>query len=467
SGTAKWEATNRELTVGATLQATDQERWDDLRLFCVLAEHGVLFDAENGMKEHHYVVRDLLALPNPERSDAYGSPITGEEGSTQLQKNESWCCHLQTTVDPLVKMENTFCILFVQDIMTKQVYQSRFVPLTETIKPVMIWITERETVALSQDKAVSAKAWLVNRGNLVDQFRLEIFNQKPFMGNDTWKINGKEYPVSQTVSVLLNPMETALVELSLAPGWGESEPSSIELKATNSSRNEQYGRIQTTSLENKSRYQVLFPDTTILEETTGWTTDLYTFNCVLKTEPGTVLEGKVPIKAGPDGIMILPSDTLGNCIGKNSWSVTLRYPDTTSELITFYFTRSLYIDLTIGSKEVVLNHAKVLFAGAPFIRKNRTIVPFMDIIDCFACGFRADWDSRTREITIFIGDDVISFQVGVPFGKVNDREVPLDASPEIVKNVIYTPLRFFAEALGAKVEWEAKTQTVRIREPSG
>ena len=462
SGSAKWEVANRELTVGATLQATEQEKWDDLRLFCVLAEHGVLFDAENGMKEHHYVVRDLLALPNPEQSDAYGSPITGEEGSTQLQKNESWRCHLQTTVDPLVKMENAFCILFVQDIMTKQVYQSRFVPLMETLQPEMLWITERETVELSQNKTEIAKAWLVNRGNRVDQFRLEIFNRKPFMRDDTWKINGKEYPVSQTVSVLLNPMEAVLVEFSLAPGWGKPEPSSIELRAIDSSGKERYGRIRTTSLENKSRYQVLFPDVTILEEK-GWTTDLYTFNCVLKTEPGTVLEGKVPIIAGLDGIMILPSDTLGNCIGKNSWSVTLRYPDTTSELVTFYFTRSLYIDLTIGSKEVVLNHAIVLFEGAPFIRKSRTMVPFIDIIGCFACGYKVNWDATTRGITIFIGDDVISFQVGVPFGQVNGREVPLDAPPEIVKNVTYIPLRFFAEALGAKVEWEAKTQTVTIR----
>jgi hypothetical protein len=92
------------------------------------------------------------------------------------------------------------------------------------------------------------------------------------------------------------------------------------------------------------------------------------------------------------------------------------------------------------------------------------MVPFMDIINCFACGYKVDWDASTHGITIYIGDDAISFQVGRSFAKVNGKEVPLDTPPEIIKNVIYIPLRFFAEALGAKVEWDAKTQTVRIRE---
>ena len=46
--------------------------------------------------------------------------------------------------------------------------------------------------------------------------------------------------------------------------------------------------------------------------------------------------------------------------------------------------------------------------------------------------------------------------------RLNGREFPLEAPPEIVKKVIYIPLRFFAEALGATVIWDANTQTVTI-----
>ena len=335
--------------------------------------------------------------------------------------------------------------------------------MAEIPKTEIQWITERERIALSQTKTESVKTWLVNRGNRIDRFQLEIFNRQAFVGNDTWKVNGKEHPVSEAVSVLLNPMETVLVELTIPPGWGKPESSSfIEMKAKASSGQEQYGRIQVRQPDHNHRYQVLFPDESILDESKGWVSDLYKFRCILKTEPGTFLVGKETFKAAADGVLILPSNIPRKCIGKNSWSVTLRYPDSLTELVTFYYTRSVLIELTIGSKEVLLNKAKVIFTGAPFIRKNRTMVPFMDIIVCFACGYKVDWDATTHGITITMGEDVIAFQIGVPYGEVNGREFPLEAPPEIVKKVIYIPLRFFAEALGATVIWDANTQTVTI-----
>ena len=89
TGTAKWDEPNRELLIGATVQATRSEMWGDLRLFCVLAEHGIQHQSENGMKEHNYVVRDLLALMNPENNEAFGTPVTAEDGHSQLTKDAS------------------------------------------------------------------------------------------------------------------------------------------------------------------------------------------------------------------------------------------------------------------------------------------------------------------------------------------------------------------------------------------
>lgn len=45
----------------------------------------------------------------------------------------------------------------------------------------------------------------------------------------------------------------------------------------------------------------------------------------------------------------------------------------------------------------------------------------------------------------------------------NGQEMSIDASPLLMKNRTYVPIRFVAEALDARVEWESKTQTVMIR----
>lgn len=48
---------------------------------------------------------------------------------------------------------------------------------------------------------------------------------------------------------------------------------------------------------------------------------------------------------------------------------------------------------------------------------------------------------------------------------VDGREIATDAPPVIVQNRTFVPVRFVSEALGAQVEWDAKTRTVIITRP--
>src|SRR5438874_10503777 len=46
---------------------------------------------------------------------------------------------------------------------------------------------------------------------------------------------------------------------------------------------------------------------------------------------------------------------------------------------------------------------------------------------------------------------------------VDGREVAPDVKPVAVQGAIFVPLRFIAEALGARVSWDARTQSATIR----
>lgn len=459
SGSANWDGTNRKLSVGATLECLQDIPWKNPRLYCILAEHGIQYDAQNGVKVHDYVMRDFLALPNPENNDAFGSPVWGLDGEILSKANDQWQGHLETMVDPLVKMENAFCILFVQDNETKQVYQARYIPLHEDPLYGMEWVREVKTVRLRQDQTGTAKTWLVNRGNRIEQYTISINNRKPFFGEDTWKVGGNEYSIMQDVLVTLNPMESVLVECQLNPVWGKPETPALDFKAVDAVGNESYCMVEVVGTEHQPRFEVLYPDPSILDKDKGFTLDRNNFSCVIRTEPGTYLESNKEIKASSDGILLV---RLSGCYQPYQYGISLVYPDQQAQSVLFYYTFTLEMKLTIGSKTLWVNREKVEYEAAPFITKGRTMVPIRIIVENLICGARVEWDATTHDITITLKDMVIVIPEGKEYVLVNNQRVKLDVPPVNVNGRVFLPLRFFAETLGTKVEWDANTQTVTI-----
>jgi len=460
SGSANWDFASRTLQVGATLQCLQEMNWNNPRLYCVLAEHGIAFNAKNGVKEHNYVIRDFLALPNPEKNDAFGSPVWGLDGSVLSQANDQWQGHLETAVDPLVKMENAFILLFVQDNETKQVYQARYIPLQQEVIHDMTWVPENKSVRLNQDQRGTARMWLVNRGNRIDQFDVLVNNRKPFMGEDTWKVGGNEYSIQQTVSVTLNPMESVMVEFSLNPIWGKPEMPYLDVKSVNSVGDEAYCLIPVKGTEHQPRFEVVYPDSSILDKDKGFSLDRKNFCCVIRTEPGTQPNDDRLREAGPDGIIVF---MLGGCFKKDNYSETLYYPDTIQEEINLYFETTLTMRLQIGSRIVWVNREKIEYEAALFIQNSRTMVPIRIIAENLLCGAQVEWDPVKQTVSIKTEDLRIILQVGKSVANVNGKQILLDAPPTIRNGRTFLPLRFISENLGAEVEWNGKTQTITIR----
>lgn len=459
SGSANWDPTSHTLQVGATLQCLQEMNWKNPRLYCVLAEHGIAFNAKNGVKEHNYVIRDFLALPNPENNEAFGSPVWGMDGEILSKSQDQWQGHLETLVDPLVKMENAFCLLFVQDNETKQVYQARYVPLQQEAIHGMAWVPENKSVRLNQDQRGNARMWLVNRGNRIDRFDVLVNNRKPFMGEDTWKVNGDEYSIQQTVSVTLNPMESVLVEFTLNPIWGKPEMPYLDVKAVNASGDEAYCLIPVKGTEHQPRFEVLYPNSSILDKEKRFSIDRNQFSCVIRTEPGTYMESNSLNKASSDGILVFH---LSGCYKEYQFGTSLVYPDQQTQSVQFYYKFTLKMKLTIGSRLIWVNREKIEYEAAPFIQNSRTMVPIRIIIENLICGAEVEWDPVKQTVSINADDLRIVLQVGKSVANVNGKIVPLDAPPIIRNGRTFLPIRFVAETLGAVVEWDGKTQDITI-----
>ena len=100
---------------------------------------------------------------------------------------------------------------------------------------------------------------------------------------------------------------------------------------------------------------------------------------------------------------------------------------------------------------------------------GRTVVPIRAIVE--ALGGTIGWDGTERKVTINFKDTVIELWIGKPQAKVNGETKWIDSNNHSVKPIIVNgrtmlPLRFVAENLGCKVDWNSNTKTITITYPA-
>lgn len=110
---------------------------------------------------------------------------------------------------------------------------------------------------------------------------------------------------------------------------------------------------------------------------------------------------------------------------------------------------SIYID---GNYQSYSTLAKV--------EKGRTMVPFRGIFEALEASVQ--YNPSTQTIDAKRGTTHIWLKTGSTAAKVNGQPVTLDAPAKIVNGRTIVPLRFIAESLKAKVEWDAVNQSVYI-----
>ncbi|WP_051569352.1 copper amine oxidase N-terminal domain-containing protein [Alkaliphilus transvaalensis] len=96
----------------------------------------------------------------------------------------------------------------------------------------------------------------------------------------------------------------------------------------------------------------------------------------------------------------------------------------------------------------------------PVIESGRTLVPIRFIAE--ELGHKVDWNGQKGEVTIQGEDKDIRLEIGNIRPLVNGQAITLDVPAKLVGGRTFVPLRFVSEALGAKVDWNSKTSVVDI-----
>ena len=111
------------------------------------------------------------------------------------------------------------------------------------------------------------------------------------------------------------------------------------------------------------------------------------------------------------------------------------------------------ICMSIDSTEAAVFGKTVTNDVAPIIANNRTMLPVRFVAE--ALGAAVGWNAEERKATISKGGVVIELVLDSTTATVNGQPVALDSPAFVQNNRTYMPVRFIAETLGAKVEWDA------------
>ena len=118
------------------------------------------------------------------------------------------------------------------------------------------------------------------------------------------------------------------------------------------------------------------------------------------------------------------------------------------------------IVLTVNDKTAIVNGKAIENDVAPLIVNSRTYTPARFVAE--SLGAKVVWDEKSKTVTITKDETTIILVIDSTTAYVNGKAVKMDASAFIADGRTFTPARFVAENLGASVEWDEEVRTVTI-----
>jgi|GEM_PF-7103046 len=104
---------------------------------------------------------------------------------------------------------------------------------------------------------------------------------------------------------------------------------------------------------------------------------------------------------------------------------------------------------------------KFLSLPQPPVRVGETtFLPFRPIYEFL--GASIYWDKKTNTVSASRGSIKVELQLDNGIAIVNDKKVILNVAPRLINGTTMVPAWFFAESLGAQVDWDARQQVVNI-----
>jgi len=110
---------------------------------------------------------------------------------------------------------------------------------------------------------------------------------------------------------------------------------------------------------------------------------------------------------------------------------------------------------------IFIDGALQVFQKSPVEIDGRTLVPLRAIFE--ALGAKVEWDEATQTVTATKDNNTIQLTIGSKVAYKNGKKINLDVPAQLFNgDTTMVPIRFVSEALGAKVGWDAYSNSVVI-----
>lgn len=118
------------------------------------------------------------------------------------------------------------------------------------------------------------------------------------------------------------------------------------------------------------------------------------------------------------------------------------------------------VNLAIENEQAQINGKSVTMADPPKVIDGRTLVPLRFVGEAFSCDVQ--WNNTTKTATVKLVNRTIDVPIGKDYAVINGSQTEVQVPAQMINGSTYVPLRFIAESLGAKVDFNPTIQTISI-----
>ena len=120
------------------------------------------------------------------------------------------------------------------------------------------------------------------------------------------------------------------------------------------------------------------------------------------------------------------------------------------------------VSFKVGEATYVVNGEEKVMDSAAIVHGSRTMVPMKYAAEAF--GAKVQWDKDTRTAVITHGEKVIKLPIDANIIYVGEEKIEMDTKAVVVEGRTMLPLAYIAQSLGLVTSWDGETKTVKITE---
>lgn len=120
------------------------------------------------------------------------------------------------------------------------------------------------------------------------------------------------------------------------------------------------------------------------------------------------------------------------------------------------------VSFKVGEATYVVNGEEKTMDSAAIVHDSRTMVPMKYAAEAF--GAKVEWNKDTRTAVITHGNKVIKLPIDANIIYVGEEKIEMDTKAVVVEGRTMLPLAYIAQSLGLVTSWDGATKTVKITE---